>query len=318
MPLAGRLADLWGNRRLFLAALAVFTVGSLLAGAAPTLELLIAARLVQAVGGGALVPVATSAASHLFPGAARPTGAGRDRRAHVPGHGRRAVPRRRDPRRRPPGGGARPPRRRTRVAAGRGVLGPGLALDLLRQRPDRDRRAARRVGGEQRLGDAAAAGARGHRGGDPRSRSFLVGIARRADAARQPGERWARRPIGPGRRSRWSSPAWPRSPGSRVVVRGLRVARPVPRPAAVPPRGVRLGGAGLAADRLRAGDRDRRARRCSWTASCTAVRTSSGSRSGRWRRATAVGGAPVRVRGAGALAPGGDARRAGGVRSRAC
>ena len=71
MPLAGRLADLWGNRRLFLAALVVFTIGSLLAGAAPTLETLIAARLVQAVGGGALVPVATSAASHLFPGAGR-------------------------------------------------------------------------------------------------------------------------------------------------------------------------------------------------------------------------------------------------------
>jgi MFS family permease len=71
MPLAGRLADLWGNRRVFLGALGLFTVGSALAGAAPTLELLIVARLVQAAGGGALVPVATSAASHLFPGAGR-------------------------------------------------------------------------------------------------------------------------------------------------------------------------------------------------------------------------------------------------------
>ncbi len=76
MPLAGRMADLWGTRRLFLAALVVFTVGSLLAGMAPTLELLIAARLVQAVGGGALVPVATSAASHLFPGVGRPRALG--------------------------------------------------------------------------------------------------------------------------------------------------------------------------------------------------------------------------------------------------
>jgi MFS family permease len=76
MPLAGRLADLWGSRRLFLAALVVFTAGSFLAGAAQTLEQLIAARLVQAVGGGALVPVATSAASHLFPGAARPRALG--------------------------------------------------------------------------------------------------------------------------------------------------------------------------------------------------------------------------------------------------
>jgi MFS family permease len=76
MPLAGRLGDLWGNRRPFLGALVVFTVGSALAGAAPSLELLIAARLVQAVGGGALVPLATSAASHLFGGEARPRALG--------------------------------------------------------------------------------------------------------------------------------------------------------------------------------------------------------------------------------------------------
>ena len=72
MPVAGRLADLWGTRRPLLGALAVFTAGSALAGAAPTLELLIAARLVQAAGAGALVPVATAAAAHLAPGDARP------------------------------------------------------------------------------------------------------------------------------------------------------------------------------------------------------------------------------------------------------
>ncbi len=76
MPLAGRLADLWGNRRLFLAALTLFTVGSFLAGMAPSLELLIGARLVQAAGGGILVPVATSAASHLFTGVSRPRALG--------------------------------------------------------------------------------------------------------------------------------------------------------------------------------------------------------------------------------------------------
>ncbi len=76
MPLAGRLGDLWGNRRPFLAALAVFTVGSALAGASQSLEQLIAARLVQAVGGGALVPLATSAAAHLFTGHARPRALG--------------------------------------------------------------------------------------------------------------------------------------------------------------------------------------------------------------------------------------------------
>jgi MFS family permease len=76
MPLAGRLTDLWGARRLFLAALAVFTIGSCLAGLAQTLDQLIAARLVQAVGGGALIPVATAAASHLFEGSGRPRALG--------------------------------------------------------------------------------------------------------------------------------------------------------------------------------------------------------------------------------------------------
>jgi MFS family permease len=76
MPLAGRLTDLWGARRLFLAALTVFTIGSLLAGLAQDLDQLIAARLVQAMGGGAIIPVATAAASHLFEGSARPRALG--------------------------------------------------------------------------------------------------------------------------------------------------------------------------------------------------------------------------------------------------
>ncbi len=76
MPLAGRLADLWGVRRVFLWALVAFTLGSLLAGAAQSLDQLIAARLVQAVGGGAIVPVATAAAAHLYEGHDRPRALG--------------------------------------------------------------------------------------------------------------------------------------------------------------------------------------------------------------------------------------------------
>jgi MFS family permease len=76
MPLAGRLADLWGARRLFLLALGVFTIGSALAGRAQSVDELIAARLIQAAGGGVLVPVATAAASHLFAGHARPRALG--------------------------------------------------------------------------------------------------------------------------------------------------------------------------------------------------------------------------------------------------
>lgn len=76
MPMAGRLADMWGARRLFIGALVVFTVGSALAGAAQTLDQLIAARLVQAIGGGVLVPVGTAAAAHLFSGGSRPRALG--------------------------------------------------------------------------------------------------------------------------------------------------------------------------------------------------------------------------------------------------
>jgi EmrB/QacA subfamily drug resistance transporter len=49
--LAGRLGDLIGRRAIFLAGLAVFTVASLLCGAAQTQEMLVAARFVQGIGG---------------------------------------------------------------------------------------------------------------------------------------------------------------------------------------------------------------------------------------------------------------------------
>ena len=76
MPLAGRLADLWGGRRLLLVGLAAFTIGSALAGASQELGQLIAARLVQAFGGGIVVPVATAAAAHLYGSATRPRALG--------------------------------------------------------------------------------------------------------------------------------------------------------------------------------------------------------------------------------------------------
>jgi EmrB/QacA subfamily drug resistance transporter len=49
--LAGRLGDLIGRRTIFLAGLAVFTVASLLCGAAQSQEMLVAARFVQGIGG---------------------------------------------------------------------------------------------------------------------------------------------------------------------------------------------------------------------------------------------------------------------------
>ncbi len=76
MPLAGRLADVWGARRLFLGALVLFIVGSLVAGRGQNLDELIVGRVIQGIGGGILVPVGTAAASHLFEGHDRPRALG--------------------------------------------------------------------------------------------------------------------------------------------------------------------------------------------------------------------------------------------------
>jgi MFS family permease len=76
MPLAGRLADLWGVRRLIVAGIVLFVAGSVLAGRSQSIDELIGARLVQALGGGIAIPVATAAASHLYSGHARPRALG--------------------------------------------------------------------------------------------------------------------------------------------------------------------------------------------------------------------------------------------------
>jgi EmrB/QacA subfamily drug resistance transporter len=68
---AGRWADRIGRRRVFVAGLAVFSAGSVLCGMAPGVAALIAARVVQAAGAGAMVPASLSLLLAAVPAPAR-------------------------------------------------------------------------------------------------------------------------------------------------------------------------------------------------------------------------------------------------------
>jgi MFS family permease len=68
---AGRLGDVLGRRRMFLIALSAFVVTSGLSGAALNLALLIAARVLQGIAGGMLIPQNSGLIQDLFRGAER-------------------------------------------------------------------------------------------------------------------------------------------------------------------------------------------------------------------------------------------------------
>ena len=74
--LCGRLTDLVGRRRSFVAGVAVFTIASAACGLAPSVELLILARVFQAFGAAMLVPASLALVIAAFPA---------DRRAHAIG-----------------------------------------------------------------------------------------------------------------------------------------------------------------------------------------------------------------------------------------
>ena len=57
IPASGWIADRYGTRTVFRAAIAVFTVGSVLCGRADTLGFLVASRVLQGIGGAMMVPV---------------------------------------------------------------------------------------------------------------------------------------------------------------------------------------------------------------------------------------------------------------------
>src|ERR687886_579677 len=73
---AGRLADRAGRRRTFLAGLVTFLAASVAAGLAPSVPVLVAARVVQAAGAAALVPTSLALLLPEFPLQQRATATG--------------------------------------------------------------------------------------------------------------------------------------------------------------------------------------------------------------------------------------------------
>src|SRR5271170_1665554 len=57
IPISGWMADKFGTRRVFAAAIGIFTFGSFLCGISSNIHLLVASRILQGVGGSMMVPV---------------------------------------------------------------------------------------------------------------------------------------------------------------------------------------------------------------------------------------------------------------------
>lgn len=67
IPISGWMADRFGTRRVFMAAVACFTVGSLLCGLAVNIPMLVAARILQGIGGAMMTPVGRLSIVRTFP-----------------------------------------------------------------------------------------------------------------------------------------------------------------------------------------------------------------------------------------------------------
>ena len=70
--LAGRLSDVYGPRHIFILGNLVFMAASVFIAVVDDFSLMIAARVLQAIGGGATVPAAMAIVADAFPGKGRP------------------------------------------------------------------------------------------------------------------------------------------------------------------------------------------------------------------------------------------------------
>ncbi len=66
IPIYGRLADLYGRKRIFFAGAGLFLVGSALSGLAPSMAMLVGCRVVQGFGAGAVLPIAYTIVGDIY------------------------------------------------------------------------------------------------------------------------------------------------------------------------------------------------------------------------------------------------------------
>ncbi|MEZ4507284.1 MAG: MDR family MFS transporter [Thermomicrobiales bacterium] len=67
IPASGWLGDRFGTKRIFLLALGIFTLGSLLSGMAQSYEMLVGTRIIQGAGGGLIIPVGMAMLYRTYP-----------------------------------------------------------------------------------------------------------------------------------------------------------------------------------------------------------------------------------------------------------
>ncbi len=76
MPFIGRLSDIVGRRNVYVGALGLFLIGSIWVPFAPNLHSFIVGRVLSALGGGAMVPVAMAVIGDVYPPQKRATALG--------------------------------------------------------------------------------------------------------------------------------------------------------------------------------------------------------------------------------------------------
>lgn len=66
IPIYGKLADLFGRKKVFVVGVSIFLFGSLLSGLSPSMEMLIVFRSFQGLGAGSVMPIATTIVGDIY------------------------------------------------------------------------------------------------------------------------------------------------------------------------------------------------------------------------------------------------------------